>query len=177
MKKFSFAIAAAAVMLLSAFTTFQSTDWKISEGYSIKFSSDNPSGVFTKMEGDIAFDPAHPEASKFNVSVDVNSINTGNGMKNKHAKSSKWFDADTYPRITFVSDKFTKTGNGYEVTGTMELHGVKKAMTIPFTFSNNTFNGSFKINRTDYNLGATTGMMGKADKELLVELSVPVTKK
>jgi len=33
----------------------------------------------------------------------VASINTGNGMKNTHAKSEKWVDAEKYPTITFNS--------------------------------------------------------------------------
>ncbi|MDP5139092.1 MAG: YceI family protein, partial [Spirosomaceae bacterium] len=114
--------------------------------------------------------------SKFAVSLDVASINTGNGMKNKHAKSDKWFDAEKYPKITFTSNKFTKTAAGYSVEGTLDLHGVKKPVSIPFTFANNTFKGSLKVNRMDYGVGTMEGMSKKVSNEIVVDISVPVTK-
>lgn len=176
MTQLRFAGMIVAVIFLSAFTFVNSTSWEIAEGYSIKFDSKDPSGVFTKMSGTIDFDEDNLEASKFDVQVDVNSINTGSGMKNKHAVSAKWFDAEQFPTINFTSSSFSKVDNGYEVVGTLELHGVAKEFTMPFTFENNTFESKFNINRTDFNLGKTKGMSGKVPLELAVELSVPVTK-
>lgn len=165
-----------AIMSLSAFTFVGSTSWEIADGYSIKFDSKDPTGVFTKMSGEIKFDENNLSASRFDVKVDVNSINTGNGMQNKHAKSEKWFDAEQFPTINYTSKEVSKTDNGYEVLGVLELHGVKKDFTMPFTFKNNTFASSFKVNRTDFNLGKTQGMAGKVPLELDVQVSVPVTK-
>ena len=58
----------------------------------------------------------------------------------------------------------------------LDLHGVKKEVTIPFTFKNNTFNGSFSVSRFDYNVGPTTGMAGKVGEKMTLEISVPVSK-
>jgi polyisoprenoid-binding protein YceI len=176
MKKIIFPAAIAAIMLLSAFTFINATNWKIADGYAIKFSSKNPSGIFKTMKGDVHFDENNLADSKFDVSVDAASISTGNGMKNKHAKSDKWFDAKKYPTIHFTSNKISKTVNGFEVSGTLEMHGVKKEIMFPFTFTNNIFMGSFNINRTDYNIGSTTGMSANAAIDIKVEISVPVTK-
>jgi len=60
------------------------------------------------------------------VVIDVTSINTGNGLQNKHAKSDEWFDAAKYAQIHFVSRSMARTGNGYQVTGDLDMHGVKK---------------------------------------------------
>jgi polyisoprenoid-binding protein YceI len=177
MKSFSFAAMAASMLLLSAFTTYQSMDWTIATGYSITFKSENPSGVFSKMSGDISFDEKDLANSKMNVKVDVTSINTGNGMKNKHAKSDKWFDAKKYPNITFTSTSFSKSATGYQVKGTMEIHGIKKEVTIPFTFKNNVFAGAITVNRLDYKIGTTEGMSAKVPANLAITISVPVTKK
>lgn len=177
MNKLSFLVSVVTVMLLSSFTIYQSVNWEIEEGYSIKFTSEDPTGVFTKMSGDIMFDEDQLENSKFAVKVDVSSINTGNGMQNKHAKSDKWFDAEQYPNINFTSQSFAKTDEGYEVTGTLEIHGVAKEFTMPFTFEDNVFNSSFTINRLEYNIGSTKGMSAKVPAELAVDLSVPVSPK
>jgi len=177
MNKLSFLVSVVAVMLLSSFTIYQSVNWEIEDGYSIKFTSKDPTGVFTKMSGDIMFDEDQLENSKFVVKVDVSSINTGNGMQNKHAKSDKWFDAEQYPNINFTSQSFAKTDEGYKVTGTLEIHGVAKEFTMPFTFKDNVFNSSFTINRLEYNIGSTKGMSAKVPAELAVDLSVPVSPK
>jgi polyisoprenoid-binding protein YceI len=176
MKKLQLIAAVSALFITSAFTAVTSVNWKISDGYSIKFTSKDPSGVFTKLTGNIAFDEHDLSASRFDVTVDAASINTGNGMKNKKAKGEKFFDTDKYPQIKFVSEKISKTATGYEVKGTLDMHGVKKEVTIPFTFANNTFTGSFAVNRLDYNVGPEGGIAGHAAKELTIDISVPVTK-
>jgi len=173
MKKIIFPIAIIATMLLSAFTTINSMNWKIADGYSVKFTSDDPSGVFTSMKGDISFDADDLSNSKFAVTIDVSSINMGNGMKNTKAKNADWFDADKFPTIKFTSSKIAKTTNGYEADGTLDMKGVQKQIAIPFTFTNNTFTGSFNVNRSDYNIG-TPG--GHASSVLKIDISVPVTK-
>ena len=174
MKKLMFAVGT--ILLLSAFAVYTSVSWKIADGYSVKFSSKDPSGVFTSLKGNISFDERDLSASKFDVTVDVASINTGNGMKNQKALNDSWLDVAKYPTIKFTSNKITKTDKGYEAIGTLEMHGVKKQISIPFTFSNNTFIGSFEVNRTDFNVGSTKGMAGDAASVLKIDLSVPVTK-
>ena len=135
------------------------------------------SGVFKTFKGAIVFDEQNPAASKFDVSIDAASINTGNGLQNKHAKSDEWFDVAKYPQIRYISQKFVKAGAGYQVTGDLEVHGVKKAVTIPFTFQKTAkgavFAGSFTVNRNDFKLGKPGGDVGE---QIKIDISVPVTK-
>lgn len=159
-----------------AFTAIQG--WQITDKYAIRFSSNEVGGIFKTFSGDIAFDEQNLAASKFNVAVDVASINTGNGLQNKHAKSDEWFDAAKYPQIKFTSDKIVKAGSGYQVTGTLEMHGIKKSISFPFTFvrkgNEGSFSGSFTVNRSDFKIGKPGGEVSEAIK---VELVVPVVKK
>lgn len=164
------------VLLASAFTLSNAINWKVSDGHSVKFSGTEVEGIFKELNGDVVFDVANVEASKFSFSIAVASINTGNGMKNKHAVSDKWFDAKQFPNITFNSSKVSKTDKGYEVTGNMEIHGVAKVMTIPFTFENNTFKSNFSVNRLDFGVGTMQGMSKKVSNEINLEVSIPVTK-
>ncbi len=173
MKKFVYPIAAVVIFLASAFTAAKSIDWKIADNYSIKFDGGDPSGEFTGLKGTISFDPKDLASSKFNTSIDVASINTGNGMKNTHAKSDKWFDANKYPTITFNSNSISKTSTGYQATGMLDMHGVQKEITIPFTFEKNEFAGSFEVNRLDYNINTAEPEHGSANFK--VTISVPVT--
>jgi polyisoprenoid-binding protein YceI len=173
MKTFKYLSIITLSMTLSAYTIVESTNWKIKDDFSIKFISKDPSGVFTKMDGTIRFNEADLRNALFDVKIDVNSINTGRGMQNKHAISEKWFDAEKYPYIHFLSEKFEKNGDQYTVSGMLTMHGEKKPFNIPFTFQDNTFKASFTINRTDYNIGKPGG---KVPDELTLEISVPVTK-
>ena len=177
MKQFSFAVLVGATLLLSAFTTIKSVDWKISNDYSIKFKGKGAEGIFKSFTGDISFDENDLNSSKFSTSIDVSSINTGNGIKNIHAKNDKWFDVKKFPSIIFNSSKFSKSTNGYQVEGTIEMHGIKKQIVIPFTFSSNVFKGIFSINRMDFGVGTMEGMSKKVSNEIVLEISVPVTKK
>jgi polyisoprenoid-binding protein YceI len=174
MKKQFFLAATAVFMVASAFAFFQAQSWKIADGYSVKFDGGDPSGEFTGLKGDIQFDEKDLAASKFDVSIDVATINTGNGMKNTHAKGPNWFDADKYPTISFRSNTITKTATGYEAKGTLEMHGIQKEYTIPFTFANNTFTSSFDVNRQDFKLD--DGKHEKMPQAIKVSLVVPVTK-
>lgn len=177
MKNLNFAILVGTTLLLSAFTFNTSVDFKISDGYSIKFKGTDAEGIFKTLSGSLSFDESNLANSKFAVTLAVASINTGNGMKNKHAKSDKWFDAEKYPTISFTSSKFLKNAAGYQVLGSPEMHGTKKLISIPFTFASNTFKGTFKVNRLDYGIGTMQGMSKKVSNEITIDLSVPVTAK
>ena len=159
-----------------AFTLPQ--NWAIADKYSIVFTTSGVSGIFKNFNGNIIFDEQNIAASKFDVTVDVNSLNTGNGMQNKHAKSSEWFDAAKYPAIRFVSKKFTKAGAGYIVTGDLQMHGATKEVNIPFAFKRNgnaaKFEGNFNVNRNDFGIGKPGGEVGDVIK---LTASVPVVKK
>ena len=176
MKQYIYPAVAVLILLGSAFT-FAATNWQIADGYNIEFSSNDASGVFKTFKGTIVFDEQNPAASKFDVSIDAASINTGNGLQNKHAKSDEWFDVAKYPQIRYTSQKFVKAGTGYQVTGDLEVHGVKKATTIPFTFQKTAkgavFAGSFTVNRNDFKLGKPGGDVGE---QIKIDISVPVTK-
>jgi polyisoprenoid-binding protein YceI len=176
MKKLALPFLIVATLLLSAFATYNASHWKIAEGYTIKFTSQNPSGVFTALKGDIVFDAENLDHARFDVSVDVNSINTGNGLQNKHAKSDKWFDAEKYPDIKFKSAAVKTTMVGFEAAGVLEMHGIKKDFTMPFTFENNTFTSSFEVSRMDFKIGTTEGLSAKVPELLKIDISVPVTR-
>lgn len=163
------------LLILSAYAFVTVTSWRIGEGYQIRFDGKYAHGSFQKMEGKIRFDPGHPEESRFDVAVDVASIDTGIDLKNKHARSDKWFDVEKYPRIHFLSTSVSRTDTGFVVRGELELKGVKKEIAIPFAFRSegdrHLFYGKFKVNRGDFGIGKVNG---KESDSTVVEVSVPV---
>ncbi len=154
--------------------------WNIDPNYTIRFEATQASGNFSGLSGTIQYDPDDLAASKIQVSVDVNSIDTGNKTKNSHAKGENWFDAETYPQIRFTSLSFSSEDSQSVVVGILDLRGIKKEVKIPYTFDQNgnkaVFKGEFQVNRKDYGIdgGFTQFVVGDV---ITVKLEIPVSKK
>ncbi len=166
------------LILLFSISGIWSQQWKISDDHTISFANKDVSGVFKEISGNITFDPASLGTAKFDLKIKVESISTGNGMQNKHAIGSEWFNAAKFPAITFVSEKVVKSDAGFKAIGKLEMHGIEKEVTIPFTFSKKgnkaTFVGKFSVDRTDYGVGAK----GKDVEETLkIVATIRATKK
>ena len=166
--------------VFGCFSTFSliAQQWKIGSDYKVAFACAEVSGIFKEISGSINFDPTNLVTSKLDLKIKVESINTGNGMMNGHAKGDEWFSSEKFPNIVFTSTKIEKSENGYNAIGKLEIRGVKKDVTIPFTFvkkgAKGTFVAKFSVNRTDYGVGKK----GKDVSETLkITASIPVTKK
>lgn len=164
-------------ILFFALTTVQAQEWNITpKKYRVSFSSTDASGVFEDLSGTIVFNAEDLANAKFVLVIKVESIATGNFLKNSHAKGSDWFEASKYPAIKFISntDGFKKTSSGYEVTGYLQMHGVNKLVTIPFTFNKNTLNAKFSVDRTDYKIGDPDNGV---EKTIKLDVTIPLKKK
>lgn len=168
------------IAIFSLFLSFSisAQQWKIADNHSIAFSSKDASGVFKEIYGTIQFDAADLGNSKLNLKIKVESINTGNGLQNKHAKGEEWFNAEKYPEIEFVSTKIIKTEDGYKATGKLEIRGITKEVNIPFTFSKKgtkgTMVGKFSVNRKDFGIGKSENTVAETIK---ITATLPLIKK
>jgi polyisoprenoid-binding protein YceI len=163
----------ASLLGLCSFTFLILQDWQIAPGHSIRFDGKYAHGTFNELSGLITFDPHNPESAKFDVTVDVNSIDTGIDLKNKHARSEKWFDSEKFPTISFKSEEVSKVDSGYVVKGELTMRGIVKEVAIPFTYNTieKSFRGKFSVNRGDFGLGKVNG---KDSDSTTVEVFVPV---
>lgn len=153
--------------------------YKLADGYKISFSNPDVSGTFDNLTAaSLIFDETKLSSSKLNFKIEVGSINTGNGLMNKHAKGEEWFNAEKYPYIEFTSSKIEKTSEGYKATGKLQMHGVSKEISIPFTFTKKgnkgTFIAKFSVDRSDYQVGKKNGGVAETIK---ITASIPVIKK
>ncbi len=162
------------VLLLSgsAYSIYEEMVWQINQEDSIvRFEAPKAKGVFGKVTGNIDFDKRRPAKSSFKVSVDVNSIKTGNGLKNGHAKGTQYFNVKEYPTIDFESTSIKKKIKGYEVIGDLTMTGEIQEVKIPFTFKQRknqaVFEGAFKIDPTQFG-------QSKMGNEVEITISIPV---
>lgn len=152
-----FFFSAAVFTICSAFTFVVSSTWKSSDkDYTIEFKGGKVEGIFRGLNSTVVLDAAHPENSKINTTVDVSTINTGNGMMNKHALSERALNGKQFKTITFESSSVTKKDDKYNATGKLTMKGVTKSITIPFGFSENgsqgKLSGSFTVDPSEYGI-------------------------
>ena len=90
-------------------------------------------GRFNEFTGAITMDETDASKSTVEFEVKAASVDTGNEKRDQHLRSSDFFSAKQFPVITFKSTKVSaKEGEGevLAVTGDLELHGVKKSITV-----------------------------------------------
>lgn len=136
------AIACLGRVALAAPETF---DFKDPKGINnAHFSLDAPleaiNGSASGITGTVTFDPADPTSTKGKIVVASTSLELPNKMQVQHMKSDKWLDVAKYPEISFEATavKNAKTdGNTTtaDVTGTFNLKGISKEMTVPVKFT------------------------------------------
>jgi polyisoprenoid-binding protein YceI len=90
----------------------------------------NVRGEFGAVSGEATYDPAQPENSRISVSIDVASINTREAKRDAHLRSADFFDAETYPTLTFVSKSVREKGAGLEVKGDLTIRGTTREVTL-----------------------------------------------
>ena len=88
-----------------------------------------------KKEGTVQLDKA-AKTGKVELTLQMDSMNSGTLPFNKHLQSSEIFDAEKFPTAKFVGDKFTFDGDKVaSVSGLLTLKG----KTQPVTFKANQF--------------------------------------
>jgi len=135
-------------------------------------------GKLTSLAGEIYFDPAQLNASRFEITLDANSIDTGIELRNKHLKKEDYFNVKVYPEIKFVSTKVESTSDKYRVVGKLTIKKATKEIAFDFTAQKQPtgylFKGEFSLNRRNYDVGGNSFSL--AD-DLNVFLSVSCTEK
>lgn len=114
-------------------------------------------GTITDMQGTVKFDSQNLDSAIFDVSVDLNTINTADEKRDAHLKNEDFFEIEKWTTINFRSLQITEQDSFYSVTGNLMIKDVTKGVTVPFsiieTDSTITFIGSGIVNRIDYNVG------------------------
>lgn len=87
-------------------------------------------GHFGAVAGTLHLDPADPEKSSVQVTINVTGVDTGVDTRDDDLRSSNFFDTDHYPTAAFASTSVQKTADGLAVIGNLTLHGVTKPVTL-----------------------------------------------
>lgn len=136
------------------------------------------SGDFKKFTGEAAIAGKDPKSVSF--SVETASVTTDADGLTEHLKGADFFDVAKFPKASFASTSIAaKTGTPgatHEITGDLDLHGVKKSITFPATITVDDRGAKgtaeFTINRKDFQIAYA----GKPDDlikdEVLLKLNL-----
>lgn len=131
----------AAFLLLGASGAVAQTTWKVDKSHSnVKFAVSHMvvsevEGSFRVFDGSLVASKADLSDAKVNFSVDVASVNTDNEKRDGHLKSDDFFNAEKFPKMSFVSKSMKPLGgNKYALTGDLTLRDVTKTVTFDVTY-------------------------------------------
>jgi polyisoprenoid-binding protein YceI len=119
-------------------------------------------GAFEDYSVELKLDAQDLSRSSVSAVFQVASINTADAKRDEHLRAEDFFDAATYPTMTFVSKSIERRGSDWVAVGDFTLRGVTRSIELPFTLNGpitdpwgNQRVGvetAIKINRQDYGL-------------------------
>ena len=120
-------------------------------------------GTFRNFEGGATTEHDDFDGAEVHFSLDVNSVDTNQEMRDTHLKSADFFEAETYPKIAFKSTSFEKIDDDeYLLTGDLTMKGVTKPVTLKAEYGGTAkdnygnkklgFEVTGKINRKEFGL-------------------------
>ena len=129
-------------------------------------------GTFDRAAGSFLIDPANPDKSTIDLTIQAGSVDSNNPDRDKHLLGPDFFSAKEFPTITFKSTKLTKASGGenfFDLAGDLTFRGVTKPVTARLEFTGQGpgrepgstlqgFEARFTMKRTDF---GNTYLVGK----------------
>ncbi len=118
-------------------------------------------GRFRSFQVTCDFSPQNLAASHLEVTVEVNSLDTGDQERDDTLRSADFFAVSKFPQAHFTATQITRTAAGYDAAGKLTLRGVTRDAHVAFTFRTATENatqagymsGRTSLHRLDYGVG------------------------
>jgi polyisoprenoid-binding protein YceI len=114
----------------------------------------NADGRFSRFSGDVVVDPAALTSARISLTIDAASLDTGIEMRDKHLRSTDFFEVERFPTVTFQSVRVEAAGRRATVVGRLTLHGVTREIAVPIDvhIANTALvaSGEFIVNRGEY---------------------------
>ena len=131
----------------------------------LHLSLSNIHGRFGIMSGAIVLNESDITKSSVDVTIDINTVDTGVAPRDADLKSANFFDVAQYPTASFVSTSVAKNSSGFAVSGNLTLHGVTKPVVLQVEGPNGPvpgmdkkphsgFSATTTIHRTDFGIAA-----------------------
>ena len=157
----------------AATTTWQIDPAHTAAGFSVKHMMiATVRGQFKGVTGTVNWDDQDISNSIVDVTIDANTVDTGEPKRDADLKSANFFDAAQYPTITFKSTKIERISAAkMKVAGNLTIHGVTKPVVLdvegpsgaikdPYGKTRVALNATTTVNRMDYGVKWNAKMDG-----------------
>jgi polyisoprenoid-binding protein YceI len=124
-------------------------------------------GRFTEFSGEIVTGE-NPADSSVTAEISLASINTGAPQRDEHIRSADFFEAETYPTMTYRSTGVRVEDGVFILDGDLTLKGVTKSVPLslelngfgpdPYGGTRAGFTATTEINRRDFNVNFSAPM-------------------
>ncbi len=157
------------LLTLLLFTTFAISGFSQKLGVKsvINFEIDNfkvntVEGSFSGITGSVNFDPADLEKARFDIKIDIKSIDTDNETRDKDLQAEEYFNSDQYPYATYISNSVQRVEDKFWVKGNLTIKGITKEVNIPFQLSylrgGYLLSGPLTLDRYDFKVGSSSSI-------------------
>jgi polyisoprenoid-binding protein YceI len=114
-------------------------------------------GVFHQFAAAVDFDPAALANAHIEVTIEVESVDSGDKDRDGTMRGADIFDVAHFPTAHYVTGSITRTATGYSAVGALTLRGVTKDVPIEFKFASAaagaTLTGTAELKRLDFGVG------------------------
>ena len=114
-------------------------------------------GVFHQFTAAVDFDPAALATARIEVTIDMNSADSGDKDRDGTMRGADIFDVAHFPTAHYVTRSLTRTAAGYSAIGALTLRGVTKDVPIEFKFAPGAtgavLSGTADLKRLDFGVG------------------------
>jgi polyisoprenoid-binding protein YceI len=119
-------------------------------------------GKFARFSGTLAIDLSKPSGARFNVQIQVASLDSEYGERDDMLKSAEWFDAAKFPNATFVSSGDCVLASAaagliakLNCPGILQIRDRSKAVTLAVEVDSQkqSLIGKSSLNRRDFGIG------------------------
>lgn len=130
-------------------------------------------------------------SSQVSATIELGTVSTGNADRDGHLQSGDFFNAETNPKMTFVSNNIQGIGEDYTLVGDLTLNGITKPVELSVEFFGTSvfpmdqstragFTATGNLSRKDYGIDFNVPLGGdkvmvsdKVALELDVQLVAP----
>ncbi|GAB3696585.1 YceI family protein [Spirosoma flavus] len=133
-------------------------------GFKIKhLMISNISGSFQNFQVVVETEDNDFSTAQIQATAEIASINTNNAQRDEHLRNSDFFEAETYPQLSFQSTRVEKQDEDtFTIYGDLTMKGVRKPVKLSAEFSGITkdpwggvragFTITGKLNRSDWGI-------------------------
>ena len=73
--------------------------------------------------------------SKVNASIKTASFDSGDANRDGHVRGEDFFDVETFPEISFISNTIVPKGGAYELQGDLTIKGITRPVVLETEFN------------------------------------------